>query len=241
MVSPCVLIIRLFRTPRCGVLIVSKAFPADTPSQQTVWDALGPRNHFKAGEYVSEAGMDTQTKLAKELGNVEFVAGFYNESLTPSLATERHMQQVLLLDMDADLYVSTYQALDWVFSNGLIKPGALIGYDDFWVNVCVISKPDKELQLSPLNAGEGLAHKHISEKYGVRFVCIAVSCKRPSLKVPYVDGKGCSCHNSWALVFRVAGFDGPDHGFALTANEIEEFRLRSSDCLSLQSYFRPTN
>lgn len=218
-----------------------RGLPADTPSQQPFWNALGQKNKFKPGEYASEAGMETQRILTKELGNVEFVAGFFNESLTHSLATTRHIQQAFLLDMDADLYVSTYQALDWVFSNGLIMPGTLIAYDDFWVNVCVISERAKKMQLNPLNAGEGLAHKRISEKYGVRFVCVAGSCQRPSLKQPYVDGEGCSSHNSWASVFMVAGFDGPNHGFALTATEIEEFRLRSFDCLDLQHYFQPRN
>ena len=46
---------------------------------------------------------------------MEFVRGFYNESLTKQLADSVH--PAAYIDIDADLYISTKQALTWIFAN----------------------------------------------------------------------------------------------------------------------------
>ena len=64
--------------------------------------------------------------------------GFFNESLTPQLRAVRGMQPALYVDLDADLFSSTQQNLDWLFASRLIKEpsrgaaGTVLGYDD-WV------------------------------------------------------------------------------------------------------------
>ena len=43
-------------------------------------------------------------------GNVSLIRGFFNATLTPTLAAERRMSPALYVDIDADLYLSTTQA-----------------------------------------------------------------------------------------------------------------------------------
>ena len=56
----------------------------------------------------------------------------------------------LYVDIDVDLYSSTYQALEWLAQFGLLVPGTIIGYDD-WV--------------TGGENGEQRAHKDILEKF----------------------------------------------------------------------------
>ena len=59
------------------------------------------------------------------------------------------------------------------FAQGLVVPGTLIGYDDWWVNSCSLgSHPD----LHPMDAGEGRAHLEIVLKYAVKMECVAGPC-----------------------------------------------------------------
>ena len=41
------------------------------------------------------------------------------------------MLPALYLQIDCDLYVSAYQALDWMLANKLVVAGTIIGYDDW--------------------------------------------------------------------------------------------------------------
>ena len=59
---------------------------------------------------------------------VELVAGFYNVSLTTSIA--RRARPAHYVDINCDLFVSTRGALAWLLSNGLLVVGSLVGYDD---------------------------------------------------------------------------------------------------------------
>lgn len=59
---------------------------------------------------------------------VQLVRGFYNESLTPELA--QRTKPALYVDIDCDLYVSTKQALDWLFRYDKVVPGTVIYFDD---------------------------------------------------------------------------------------------------------------
>lgn len=80
---------------------------------------------------------------------VQFVRGYYNESLNDELAAIA--RPALYVDIHCDLYSSAYTALDWMFRNRLIVPGTLIGYDD-WAQ----GGPD----------GEQRAHREVMSKYG---------------------------------------------------------------------------
>lgn len=96
-------------------------------------------------------------KLKEELDfkstNTKLVAGFYNESLTSEIALRA--KPAFFVDVNCDLYVSTKQALYWLFKHNLVSKDTLILYDD-WQN-------------TPLGEGESLAHMHISKEFLVEF------------------------------------------------------------------------
>jgi len=62
------------------------------------------------------------------------VQGFFSDSLTPELA--RQLRPADIVDVDSDIYISAYQALDWVFTHKLARRGTLIVYDDFMDYTC---------------------------------------------------------------------------------------------------------
>ena len=78
---------------------------------------------------VTEAVESWRAELNATENRITLVPGFYNESLTPTLA--RTAPVALYVDINCDLYISTYQALDWLCANRLVVPGTIIGYDDF--------------------------------------------------------------------------------------------------------------
>jgi hypothetical protein len=63
-----------------------------------------------------------------------FIVGYYNESLTRELRASKPFKPALLVDLDCDLYISTVQALNWMFQSGLIVPETLVRYDDWTGN-----------------------------------------------------------------------------------------------------------
>ena len=94
---------------------------------------------------------------------VDFVRGFFNESLTAELATS--MKPAMYIDIDTDLYIGAKQALAWMFENKLVVPGTFIGYDD-WSN-------------TPLwTAGESRAHAEVAREFNVRFELVHFDCSK---------------------------------------------------------------
>jgi hypothetical protein len=87
---------------------------------------------------------------------VEIVKGFFDKTLTPELISHLKLKPALFIDIDADLYVSTKQLLEFMTRNHLIVPGTILYYDD-WGGI-----PE-------YTGGESLAHKEWVEKY--RLVC----------------------------------------------------------------------
>eukprot|EP00966_Prymnesium_polylepis_P169822 3926101-Prymnesium_polylepis.1 len=55
---------------------------------------------------------------------VQLVRGFYNESLTASLA--KRMRPALFVMIDCDLYVSALAALEWLCESRLLVQGTLV-------------------------------------------------------------------------------------------------------------------
>ncbi|KAJ8609612.1 hypothetical protein CTAYLR_006268 [Chrysophaeum taylorii] len=96
------------------------------------------------------------------------VRGFFNESLTPALADM--MRPALFVDIDCDLYVSAFQALNWLFRFRLVEPGTVFYYDDM-----ITGGPGGEIR----------AHNEIVRKYGVE-VNVIVPCK--VFQVARIDG-----------------------------------------------------
>jgi len=175
---------------------------------------------FQKGHYAA----DPRNKLIKTYGadRLEFIAGFYNESLTNTLSQERGLNAAQYVDIDCDIYSSTYTALDWMFTQNLIKPGTVVGYDDWWVIPCNAPNPI-EREASPLDVGEGLAHVEISKKHAVRFKCVAGPClfeEQPAT---------CSPYGTWGPIFLVEEVGNPhaaSHGFEMTEQQILQWKKK---------------
>ena len=106
------------------------------------------------------AGLHKRINRSKAEGRVELVRGFYNETLTPSLAKERGMQPAMYVDVDADLYLSAMQCMQWLFCSGLVRAGAMTGtvfrHDDW-------GGPTNAAEL----VGENRAHREITVQHKV--------------------------------------------------------------------------
>eukprot|EP00747_Dinoflagellata_sp_TGD_P100883 gnl/TRDRNA2_/TRDRNA2_168172_c0_seq1.p1 gnl/TRDRNA2_/TRDRNA2_168172_c0~~gnl/TRDRNA2_/TRDRNA2_168172_c0_seq1.p1 ORF type:complete len:242 (+),score=36.08 gnl/TRDRNA2_/TRDRNA2_168172_c0_seq1:245-970(+) len=155
------------------------------------------------------------TQLTTDLGGpqkVGFIKGFYNNSLTPNLRHDSGMGPAEYIDVDCDLYVSSFQALDWAFRSHVAVPGTLVGYDDWWVTPCGAGGEN----LSPLETGEGKAHFEISQKYGVRFRCLTGACKWRSKKAVNAFGP--------VFVIESIGNQTAEHGFEMTHDQINDFK-----------------
>ena len=93
-------------------------------------------------------------KDESEATRVLLVRGYFNESLTAARALA--MRPALYADFNADLYVSTSQALRWLAVHRLLRPGSLIGYDD-WSEVPF------------LRGGESKAHFELAHEQLIEF------------------------------------------------------------------------
>ena len=112
---------------------------------------------------------------------VQFVRGFYNESLTPSLAAARGMAPAIYVDIDVDQYVPAKQVLSWLFREHLAVAGTFIGYDDFG-------------STRLWTAGESRAHEEIAAEYKVEFEHVFSPCNASS-KHAYTSAPTQKRHN----------------------------------------------
>lgn len=151
-----------------------------------------------------------QGRAFKPEHRARLVAGFYNDSLTPSLAAQA--RPAAYAEFDCDLHISTAQALRWMLTHELLVPGSLVGYDDWF-------------EAPFLRGGESSAHLELTREFLVEWELL--SPDPASARV----GKGCrqltfrvlsigvvadagidaqladkSCH---ATPLRVTGTDGP--------------------------------
>ena len=94
-----------------------------------------------------ERSLDASSK------RVRLIPGFFNETLTAKLAKE--IAPASYVDINCDLYVSTSQALDFLFRFHIARPGTLISYDDW--------------HETPLHNGESLAHEEAARMWNVEF------------------------------------------------------------------------
>jgi hypothetical protein len=81
--------------------------------------------------------------------------GWFDQTLRREEVENGSLRPALYVDCDADLYRSTRDALAFMFAHQLIRPGTLIGYDDWG---------DTELWA----AGESRAHREVTERYGAK-------------------------------------------------------------------------
>lgn len=96
--------------------------------------------------------------------NVELISGFFSDSLTDKLTKIKIFKPALFISIDVDLYISSYQALDFMAKNDLIMKGTIIRYDEWGDFTHPLWKGNKEYEF-----GESRSHKEICEKYNLIF------------------------------------------------------------------------
>lgn len=105
--------------------------------------------------------------------------GWFADTLDPQDVIEGTLPPALYVDFDADLYRSTRDALEFMFANQLIRPGTLIGYDDWG---------DTELW----RAGESRAHLEMTRRYRIATKPVFAWGEPPLMRVLFrvteVDG-----------------------------------------------------
>lgn len=87
--------------------------------------------------------------------NVYLLDGWYKDTLNEENIIKYNMRPASVIDIDCDIYSSTYEALDFMFKNNLVQKGTLIFYDD-WGGT------------EEYKGGESLAHKQIIKKYNTQ-------------------------------------------------------------------------
>ena len=110
-------------------------------------------------------------KVAARVGHaqrVTLVPGYFNDSLSDELLRDRKLRPALLVDMDADIYLSAIQALDWLFAKRLIVPSTFVRYDD-WPRFNATHGRFKGTNF----LGQARAHYELSEKWDVRWKLVA--------------------------------------------------------------------
>ena len=151
------------------------------------------KSAWKPGSYSSADALNlhSYSELATALtriigrrdGPVSFVRGWYNASLTPTLAQDRGMQPALYVDIDVDLYSSAIACLDWLFCSGLMEAGStVVRYDD-WVGS------------SEHLTGEKRAHYEITQRHHIMWEQPFLAKREWFLLVAYrLDEAHCASH-----------------------------------------------
>lgn len=186
---------------------------------------------WAAGKFKAKVSKESLIDSAGGRGIAHVIPGFFNESLTPELVKKESMGPAFYVDIDADLHKSTYDALDWLFANKLVRVGTMIGYDDWWTIPCQKFHRGGEKDTRPLLVGEGLAHAEIARKYRVQFRCMAGPCKPfPNMSSSFGE---CHLNNNWGPVFVVADLGTTQegsHGFTFTQEQEQVWKEKNKVC-----------
>jgi len=86
---------------------------------------------FKKGDMCGDYNKTLNLFPKNDLNSkVNIIKGFFHETLTPKLKTEKNITKASIINIDCDIFESTLQALN--FSTSLIQIGTLIILDDWF-------------------------------------------------------------------------------------------------------------
>lgn len=132
------------------------------PLNQIGWDP-GVFDTREENQSSKEACSMIEKSLSDIHHQVHLIPGYFCFSLNESTKEVLDLRPAKYVDIDVDMYTSTIDVLDFMYSNGLIVEGTFIGYDDWggtvgWENFL---------------SGESRAHIEMCIKYQVmaRPVC----------------------------------------------------------------------
>jgi hypothetical protein len=156
---------------------------------------------------------------------VQLVAGMYNKSLTAPLARSilRRHGTAAYIDIDCDLYVSTFTALDWVFTHGLARVGTVLGFDDWWNVPCASSDMQRDGAHIATVGGEPEALLQAASKHSVWVECICGACSAADA----ADGRG---WRTYFIVRSLAAAHPPEPNFGLAPHDARAFLRKSNRC-----------
>lgn len=128
---------------------------------KTLWfpGALDMRKVFGSDDF-----LEIVDKVSKRIGDprVEFVRGFFNESLTEATFKMLPFRPALYVDIDVDLYSSTVQVLEWLLTSQILVPGTVIYYDD-WMSGGVLG--NKKAHQESFAKFPGFQVQHLGGKH----------------------------------------------------------------------------
>ena len=150
-------------------------------------------------------------------GQLSLLTGTFNETLRPGLARERGMRPAVYVDIDSDLFISAWEALDWLFTERLLLPGSVIGYDDWWTIACASNNTDVEAH------GEPRAHLLAARKYQASFRCICGPCE------PITPGVAFGGRTYFVLE-ALGGSTVSSSGFTMTREDAAYWMARARSC-----------
>ena len=111
-----------------------EGLPDERPdlSRQQDWH----KGNYNSKTYFNTQDIDSICKdiednfLNRSNRSIDLIRGFYSTSLTDDLVIEKNMKPACFIDMDCDLYISAFQALDWLARNELLN-NTVIYFDDY--------------------------------------------------------------------------------------------------------------
>lgn len=114
---------------------------------------------FDSRQYFQENSIKKiQDIIYQKVNNqkLELIPGYYKDSLNENLLKEKQFKPAVFIDIDVDLYISTIDLLNFMFSNNLIQKNCVIYLDDFG-------------GVELYTGGESLAWKEMTEKYNIKY------------------------------------------------------------------------
>ena len=87
---------------------------------------------------------------------LKLIEGFYCKTLTADLIHDKNLSVASFIDIDVDLYGSTQEVLEFMFSHGLVGRGTTVYFDDWGAT-------------DEYKGGESLAWKDMTTKYNIEF------------------------------------------------------------------------
>lgn len=136
------------------------------PGKSAFFAAFNAKQYFETGS-VAEAVERFRSRITPQLPEgteLEVVPGFFNESLTRTLALD--INRPGIVDIDVDIYSSTKDVLHWLLSNHLLIHGTtMVGYDDWGGTPGYMDRLD----------GESRAHREFEELYNLDWKLIGAT------------------------------------------------------------------
>ena len=140
---------------------------------------------WSAGDYSSDElyGVEDSREFLQNVFDkylsteVKLVRGFYEDTLNNETVKKYDLQPAAYIDIDVDTYESCVEVLDFIFLEGVVSHGTIIGFDDWG------GTPGWE----EMNNGVSQAFKEAHEKYNfhAQLIC-QIGNKYPQVQALYL-------------------------------------------------------